>query len=302
MSQDSVPIPTELAEHLSRNSEPYRDPVSRIHWDRLSTQQYWLPPEAVSLHGVPAFMALAESDRMRLSHYEFLNFIEAGLWLEGMFMERIARSLRQHGWNHAALKYRLHEMREEAGHSLMFLELMERSGLTIPYWQHSHLRLASLFGRYAPLESLGFWMATVIGEEIPDRLNRYIRQNSEKVCSTIVEMSTLHIIDEARHITYAREMAENRLAGFRDWQRLLLRPLLNKLLHQFIDFFYYPDARLYELAGLFPGPEWVSCARDSRHRREFMDHCLHPTVEMFRQRGFRFVVHKQDILRIRRGG
>lgn len=34
----------------------------------------------------------------------------------------------------------------------MFLELMERSGLSIPYRRHSDLRLANLFGRYAPLE------------------------------------------------------------------------------------------------------------------------------------------------------
>lgn len=90
-----------LAAQLSRNSEAYRDPVSRIHWDRLSTRQYWLPPEAISLHDVPEFMALPEADRLHLSHYEFLSFIEAGLWLEGMFMERIARSMRQDARNHA---------------------------------------------------------------------------------------------------------------------------------------------------------------------------------------------------------
>ena len=278
-----------LAEQLSRNSEGYRDPVSRIHWDRLNTRQYWLPPEAISLHDVAEFMALPEADRMRLSHYEFLSFIEAGLWLEGMFMERIARSMRQDVRNHAALKYRLHELREEAGHSLMFLELMERSGLSIPYRRHSDLRLANLFGRYAPLESLGFWMATVIGEDIPDRLNRYIRHNSREVCPTIVEMSTLHLIDEARHITYAREMVESRLAWLRDWQRPLLRLLLQKLLRQFIEVFYYPDARLYELAGLYPGGKWVDRARANGHRRQFMEHCLHPTLEIFRQRGFPLV-------------
>lgn len=286
MPQEKVQM---LAEQLSRNSESYRDPVSRIHWDRLSTQQYWLPPEAISLHGVPEFMALPEADRMHLSHYEFLSFIEAGLWLEGMFMERVARSMRQDVRNHAALKYRLHELREEAGHSLMFLELMERSGLSIPYRRHSRLRLANLFGRYAPLESLGFWMATVIGEDIPDRLNRYIRHNSQQVCPTIVEMSTLHLIDEARHITYAREMVESRLAWLRSWQRPLLRPLLRRLLRQFIDVFYYPDARLYELAGLYPGTEWVVRARANAHRRQFMENCLHPTLEIFRQRGFDFM-------------
>lgn len=275
-----------LAEQLSRNSEPYRDPVTRIHWDRLSTEEYWLPPEAISLHGVPEFMALPEAERMRLSHYEFLGFIEAGLWLEGMFMERIARSMRQDARHRGALKYRLHELREEAGHSLMFLELMERSGLSLPYRRHSRLRLANLFGRHAPLESLGFWMATVIGEDIPDRLNRYIRHNSQQVCPVIVEVSTLHLIDEARHVTYAREMVESRLAWLRGWQRLLLRPLLGRLLRQFIDVFYYPDARLYELAGLRPGAEWAARARASVHRRRFMERCLHPTLEIFRQRGF----------------
>ena len=275
-----------LAAQLSRNSESYRDPVSRIHWDRLNTRQYWLPPEAISLHGVPEFMALPETDRMRLSHYEFLGFIEAGLWLEGTFMERIARSMRQDIRNHAALKYRLHELREETGHSLMFLELMERSGLSIPYRRHSRLRLANLFGRYAPLESLAFWTATVIGEEIPDRLNRYIRHNSRQVCATIVEMSTLHLIDEARHITYAREMVESRLARLSSWQRPLLQFLLRKLLRQFIDVFYYPDARLYELSGLYPGVEWTARARSSPYRHEFMEQCLRPTLEIFRQRGF----------------
>lgn len=230
-------------------------------------------------------MALPQTAHMRLSHYEFLSFIEAGLWLEGMFMERIARSMRQDICNHAVLKYRLHELREEAGHSLMFLELMERSGLSIPYRRHSRLRLANLFGRHAPLESLGFWMATVIGEDIPDRLNRYIRHDSREVCPVIVEMSTLHL-DEARHITYAHEMVESRLAWLRDWQCPLLRPLLRRLFRQFIDVFYYPDARLYELAGLYPGKKWVEHARGSAYRREFIHHCLQPTLEIFRQREF----------------
>ncbi len=292
MPRNRAPMPSELAAHLSRNSAPYRDPVARIDWGRLCTEEYWLPPEAISLHGDPPFMDRPEADRMRLSQVEFLNFIEAGLWLEGMFMERIARSLRQDRHNLVALKYRLHEMREETGHSLMFLELMERSGLSLPHRRHSQQRLANFFGRYAPLESLGFWMATVIGEEIPDRLNRYIRQHSREVCPVIVEMSTLHLIDEARHISYAREMMESRLAALHGWQRPLLRPLLRRLVHQFVGVFYYPDARLYELAGFFPGTEWVARAKQSRHRREFMEHCLHPTLEIFRQRGFPLTAYK----------
>lgn len=283
MSPDNVHL---LAAQLTRHSERYRDPVSHIDWDRLSTREYWLPPEAVSLHGVAEFMALPETDRMRLSHYEFLNFIDAGLALEGMFMEHIVRSMRQNGRNQAALKYHLHELREEAGHSLMFLELMERSGMSIPHGHSACLRLASIFGRYAPLESLGFWMATLIAEDMPDRLNRYIRRNSARLCPVIVEMSTLHLIDEARHIAYTREEVESRLAGLRSWQRPLLLALLRVLLRQFICVFYYPDARLYELAGLRPGAEWAKRARANADRRKFMERCLQPTLELFRRRGF----------------
>lgn len=84
-------------------------------------------------------------------------------------------------------------------------------------------------------------------------------------------------------------MVESRLAWLRDWQRPLLRPLLHRLLRQFIDVFYYPDARLYELAGLYPGGKLVEHARANAHRRQFMEHCLHPTLEIFRQRGFPLV-------------
>ncbi len=278
--------PSTLAEQLSRTSTPYRDPVAKIRWEQLSTEQFWLPPEAVSLDTVPAFMALPIESRRRLSQYEFLNFIEAGLWLEGIFMERITRSMRSHRGSRTVLKYRLHELREEAGHSLMFLELMERSGLSIPYNHRPRFHLADIFGRRAPMESLGFWMAILIGEEVPDRLNRYLRSHASDVCPTILEMSTSHVIDEARHIAYARETVEERMAQLHPLSRLFLKPLLRKLVRQFVDVFYYPNPALYELAGLAPGADWARAARANPARAAFVDLCLNPTLQLLRNRGF----------------
>ncbi|MHB8454635.1 MAG: diiron oxygenase [Acidiferrobacterales bacterium] len=275
-----------LVEQLSRNSSPYHDPVARIHWDQLSTAQSWLPPEAVSLHDVPAFMALPLENRHRVSQYEFLNFIEAGLWLEGIFMERITRSMRSRCDNRATLKYRLHELREEAGHSLMFLELMERSGLSIPYRRRPRFLLADIFGRRAPMESVVFWMAILVGEEVPDRLNRHIRRHSTDICPTIVELSTSHVIDEARHIAYAREVLEERLALLHPLTRVFLRPVIQKLITQFVDVFYYPSPALYELAGLHPGIDWARAARSNPARTAFIDQCLKPTLQLLRSRGF----------------
>ncbi len=274
-----------LAEQLSRSSTPYRDPVADIPWDALDRKPYWLPPEAISLHGVPAFMALPEGQRQHLSRYEFLNFIEGGIWLEGIFMERIARSTRD-AQDRQALKYRVHELREEAGHTLMFLELMERSGLRTPPMRHPRLLLTDLFGRHAPLESLAFWMAMVVGEEVPDRLNRYIRTHSETVSPTIAAMCTLHMVDEARHIAYARLELERRTARLGNWRRALLTPVMRKLIQQFVSVFYYPAAEIYTLAGLSPGQNWSALARTNPHRNAFVRRTLDPTLQLLRQHGF----------------
>lgn len=273
-----------LLEQLSRNSEPYHDPLTRIHWDALDRNAYWLPPEAISLHGIPEFMALPDTHRIRLSQYEFLNFIGAGIWLEGVFMERIARSLRRDRVD-GEMKYRLHELREEAGHSLMFLELMERSGLSLPPRPRTQ-RLADRLGRWAPLESLLFWMAMVIGEEVPDRLNRYVRRHSTGISQPILEICTLHIIDEARHIAYAREALEARLRTASSLHRRALRPLMQRLLKSFVQTFYYPEAALYELAGLAPGTAWARRAASNPARTAFVESCLNPTLQLLRTRGF----------------
>lgn len=275
-----------LAEQLSRNSAPYQDPLAKIHWDQLDLGRYWLPPQAISLYGLADFARLPEAQRVRLSQYEFLHIIEAGLWLEGLFMERITRSISRDRTDRAALRYRLHELREEAGHSLMFLELIARSGLSAPYLQPPRLKLVDLVGRYAPLGSLGFWLAVLLGEEVPDRLNRFVRKHGDVVSVPILEMCTAHIVDEARHIAYARQKVEARLANLPAWRRALLRPLVQTLLRQFIDIFYYPTPALYELAGLSPGKRWAAAARANPHRTDFIGQCLNPALQLLRQRGF----------------
>ena len=70
-----------LLEQLSANSIPYRDPLAVLDWRTLTLDRYWLPPEAVSLHGLTEFEALSDTARMRLSQYEFLAFAQAGIAL-----------------------------------------------------------------------------------------------------------------------------------------------------------------------------------------------------------------------------
>ncbi|HUW97960.1 MAG TPA: diiron oxygenase [Acidiferrobacter sp.] len=264
---------------------PYRDPIAKINWDRLTQDAFWLPEQAVSLYGVDEYDALPLATRRMLSHYEFVYFLGAGIWLEGIFLQRLAR---------AALKgsretriYHLHELREEAGHSLMFLEFFERAGLPDRIFLQPHNRLLTYLGRWLPFQSALFWGAILLGEEVPDRLNRYIRLHAEGVCPVALGISVLHSTDEARHITYGREVLKKRLASSNLVTRRLLGMAFSALLRRFVSTFYYPPESLYRDAGLPNGP-WAARARANTMRHQFVAHCLSPTIT--RLRGLRLPI------------
>ena len=279
-----------LLEQLSTNSSPYHDPLTHLDWSSLSTSDFWLPQSALSLYGVPEFEALPEQTKKRLSQYEFIGFIQAGLWLEAIFVERLGKNLKKTKAvaEHA---YYLHEIREEAGHSLMFLKLMEKSGLHLPGIWQQRPRFADFMGRHAPVNTTLFWLAVVIGEEIPDKLNRHVRIHGDESLNPLIkQMCTLHIIDEARHIAHARSALEASLESTGKLQTALLNPIANLLIKQFVRTFYLPKPEVYELAGLTPGIKWQALARSNPARAEFIGQCVNPTINLLQNHGFKLQV------------
>ncbi|HUF80325.1 MAG TPA: diiron oxygenase, partial [Burkholderiales bacterium] len=240
---------TPLLQRLSENSLPYRDPLAAVNWSQLDTDSHWLPEEALSLYGLPGFDGLPPPVRRRLSHYEFINVMCCGLWLESVFLQRMALRL-EPGMPRAEHEYLLHELREETGHSLMFLRAVEASGLALPDRGWRAPRLAGALGRHAPGGSALFWLAMLIGEDVSDKLNRYVRSRPDEVNPAVRQICTLHVTDEARHIVHARSRLDAALAGSGAVQRRALSIAARLLLGQMVRVFYYPPALFYELAGL----------------------------------------------------
>lgn len=248
----------------------------------MSREDYWLPPERLSLHGVPEFDLLTDVQRKRLSHLEFLNFIDTGLWLEGIFIERLGAKLKR-AFDPANYAILLQEIREEAGHSLMFLRLMEETGLRLPPAGRAY-SLLDFFGRHAPTGSAFFWLAVVVGEEIPDQLNHAICQ-APAVNVTIREMADLHRQDEARHIAHARHVLVSKLASAGSVRKALLGRLAGALIRALLERCYLPSGALYDLAGLGDGKAWRERARNNPQRIEWIGRCVAPTVGFLGRHG-----------------
>lgn len=278
-----------LSEQLSNSSTPYDDPLATVRWQDLNKSQFWLPESAISLFGTSQYQSLSLEQKQRLSQAEFINFIEAGLWLESLFMERIGRSVRQDRSQLNEVIYHLHEMREEAGHSLMFLELIQRSGLNIPHQHFNQLSFANLFAKHAPFNGAMFWLAVLVGEEVPDRMNRFIRKNRDQVCHTVVDIVSIHIHDEARHIAHAKSMIEEKLACLPAWQLSIRSLMINKMFRDFVNAYYYPPNSIYQAAGLDKKTNWEAIARNNSQRNNFVQESIIGTVDTIRARGINLV-------------
>lgn len=273
-----------LLRHLSGNSARYRDPVARINWSQLDRSSWWLPESALSLHGLPEFEALAPAARLRLSQYEFINVMHCGLWLEAIFLQCMSRRLWP-GMPREEHEYLLHELREEAGHSLMFLRAIEASGIALPGGSWRAPPIASALGRFAPAGGSVFWLAMLIGEDVSDKFNRHVRGQADGVNPAVRQICTLHIVDEARHIAAARHNLETALSGAGTLRRWLLSAAARLLLWQMARAFYYPPACFYELAGLPRGTNWRRAALRNPARRTFIAERLAPTVRALESYG-----------------
>ncbi len=275
---------TALLRQLSENSARYRDPVARVNWSQFNTNSYWLPEAALSLYGLPEFDALAPEVRQRLSQYEFVNVMHCGLWLEGIFLQRMSRRLRP-GMPRAEHEYLLHELREEAGHSLMFLRAIETGGLALPDGSWRAPCLASALGRFAPAGGGLYWLAMLIGEDVSDKFNRCVRAPSHEINPAVRQICSLHVADEARHISAARHQLETALAEAGTVRRRLLSVAARLLLWQMARAFYFPPRRFYELAGLAPDSNWRLAALRNPVRRQFVAERLAPTVRVLEAYG-----------------
>jgi ribosomal protein S18 acetylase RimI-like enzyme len=199
-----------LTERLSEASvkrrwEAYRDvdwdaPEHRIEledpcweasagWDPLAASEWYRDQE-------PARRASIALRRQ-------LAALKVGIEFERVLSQGLLRFAGRLPNGHPAFRYVLHEITEEAQHSLMFQEFINRAGFD-PGPAPDHVQV--LFDRVAGLSDdlpVLFFLAVVSGEEVFDYVNR---QNlaAPSTHPLLARISRIHITEEARHLSFAR--------------------------------------------------------------------------------------------------
>jgi P-aminobenzoate N-oxygenase AurF len=216
------------AERLLRSTAAVSfDPELDIDWSApLEEGKAFLLPHRCSLYGTSLWDKLSESQRLELGKHEAASIAGLGIWLEFVLL-RLLGKLAYHGDPASRhVQYALAEMAEECRHSTMFARMIERMG-TPTYGPSGHVRK---LGSLLPVVTYGpaMWGAVLLGEEITDRYQREMVGN-ESIQPLMRMVNRIHIVEEARHIGFARAELTRSAAGMSRAERAYHRALLARI-------------------------------------------------------------------------
>ena len=196
---------------LASSSKNSYDPALDIDWDAdADLEMAYMPLERVSLFGTDLWEQLSESQRIELSKHEMASVASTGLWFEIVLIQMLARYAYHQDPRAEHTRYALTEIGDETRHVIMFSKAIERMGVPT-YRPPRYIReLARLYK--ATAKGVTVFAPVLVAEEITDRLQRET-MNDEAIHPLIRMVNRIHVVEESRHVRFAREEVA-RLAPF----------------------------------------------------------------------------------------
>lgn len=179
------------------------DPALDIDWHTpIEDDAAYLPFERVSLYGTPLWDRLTHEQRVTLSKHELASIAGTGLWFEIILMQMLARYAYHQDPQAAHTQYALTEIGDETRHVIMFARALRHLDLPT-YRPHPVLHhLARVYK--ASARGTALFAPVLVAEEVTDRLQR-ATMNDESIHPVVRMVNRIHVVEEARHVRFARE-------------------------------------------------------------------------------------------------
>jgi hypothetical protein len=197
------PVSDRLLKSSARHSY---DPGVDLDWDAPLVDGLWfMQPERLSLYGTDLWDRMSEEQRIELSRHEVASISSVGLWFELILMQMMVRDLYSADPRSQRMHYALTEVGDECRHSLMFGKAIDRVGAPAYGPAPTIHRLGRL------MKSIGVgasaYASILVAEEILDRWQRELMKD-ERVQPLVRMVCRIHVLEEARHMTFARDEVE----------------------------------------------------------------------------------------------
>lgn len=247
-----------LLDSSMRNSY---DPDVDVDWDApLVDGKGFMPEERVSLYGTPLWHGLTPEQRLELAKHEIGSITSVGLWTEIVLMQLLARYAADLDPRSPHTHYALTEIGDETRHAIMFGKGIARLGLPA-YGPPRAVRVpAKLFG--AIIGGPAMFASVLVVEETTDRLQRSMLDD-ERIQPMIRMINRIHVVEEARHVRYAREELVRGLAKLSRPALEVHRLVTAVVAHTVVNVLVHPG--VYAAVGLNPREARAAALANPHH-------------------------------------
>lgn len=188
---------------LKASAQHSHDPMVEIDWtEPLRDGVFFCPPHRVSLYGTPEWDRLTQDQRVTLSRHEVASLASVGIWFETILMQLLLRYAYDRDPTTQHVRYALTEIADECRHSVMFSTMIEKLGCPaygVRRYEHELGRVLKTAMGGVPM-----FASILIAEEVLDTLQREAMAD-ETIQPLTRQVSRIHVVEEARHVSYARD-------------------------------------------------------------------------------------------------
>ena len=271
------------AERLIKTSRKHSfNPDTDVDWDAPPVPGlYYGPPEAGSLFETPLWDNLTLDQQIELTKHEVASMASFGIWSELALMHILIQHAYRTRYDSSHFAYALTETADECRHSMMFGRMVKTFGLTTHRPGRFEYQAIKVLGAFH--DPMLMFAATLVIEEFTDAMQR-IAFPDERVQPLVREVSRIHVIEEARHIKYAREELKRQVvkssAARRRFTAARLAWFMSGIFNRNL---VHPSA--YEAVGLDP-KQAAQVAAHSPHRLATKQWASRKSMAAFEEVGF----------------
>ncbi|HUO04567.1 MAG TPA: diiron oxygenase [Candidatus Binataceae bacterium] len=217
----------ELIRRLSHQSVvKHFDAYADIDWD---SPEYKIDPDDPRfelgaddvLGGTQWYRSLPAGVRSRIGLQLFATFMKIGVMFENVLKRGLLGFALDLPNGSPEFRYCYHEAIEEAQHSLMFQEFVNRTGLDLPglngFWDRLGTNIIISYGRRFPEL---FFVFVLCGEDPIDHVQRQLlHKRREEIHPLLRRIMQIHVTEEARHLSFARHYLRRHVPGMGAWRK-----------------------------------------------------------------------------------
>jgi hypothetical protein len=244
----TMPDRSRVERLLKSSARQSYDPDVDLDWDAPEVPGLWgMQPERMSLFGTPLWDRLSEEQRIELSKHEVASVASVGLWFEVLLMQILLKDVYRSDPTDPRTHFTLTEIADECRHTTMFGRSIGHFGVPAYGPRPQIRRLAKTFPLIA--RGAGAYASILIGEEPVDRWQRE-QMNDERIQPMVRMVSRIHVLEEARHVAFARDELEKAVARIGRTERLVQQTVTAQAAYVMMRSLVHP--RVYAAVGIDP--------------------------------------------------